>query len=117
MTTTLPDYPILLMRVLVSGIILALYLYDLARVFSSWRSGTDRRAGSGFRALIKSINLNLGLIIIFLGAVTSAFFANDPFVRDVLRSLGYVLLGSLLVGGIALVASWIGTPRERMHVA
>lgn len=106
MTTELPDYPILVARVLVTGIILILYLYDLVKVFDHWREGTDRRRGSTFRALIKSINLTLGLVIIFTGAVTAAFFSQDAFVRDALRMLGYVLLGSLLVGGMALVGSW-----------
>lgn len=104
--TELPTFDVLLIRVLLSGVILAMYAYDLVRVFDQWRDETDRRRGSSFRAVVKSLNLNLGLWIIFLGAVTSAFFANDPAIRDGLRFAGYVLLGTLLVGGIALVYSW-----------
>lgn len=107
MTTELPAYDILIIRVGVSGVILALYAYDFIRVFDQWRDNNDRRRGSSFRALIKSLNLTLGLLIIFIGAVTSAFFSDDPFIRDALRFSGYVLLGSLLVGGIALVYSWV----------
>lgn len=107
MTTELPDYDVLLIRVGVSAVILALYAYDFARVFDQWREGTDRRRGSSFRALIKSLNLTLGLTIIFLGAVTAAFFSSSPVIRDALRFSGYVLLGTLLVGGLALVYSWV----------
>jgi undecaprenyl pyrophosphate phosphatase UppP len=106
-TTELPTYDVLLIRVAVSSVILALYAYDFVRVFDQWRDLTDRRRGSSFRALIKSLNLTLGLTIIFLGAITSAFFADDPTIRDGLRFAGYVLLGTLLVGGIALVYSWV----------
>jgi undecaprenyl pyrophosphate phosphatase UppP len=113
--TELPAYDILLIRVVVSAAILALYAYDLVRVFDHWLEGTDRRRGSSFRALIKSVNLNLGLAIIFLGAITSAFFADDPAIRDGLRFAGYVLLGTLLVGGIALVGSWLRD--SDVHVA
>ena len=77
------------------------------RVVDQWRDLTDRRKGSSFRAVVKSVNLNLGLWIIFIGAVTSAFFADDTVIRDALRFSGYVLLGSLMVGGIALCYSWM----------
>ena len=105
--TELPSFDVLLIRVLVSGVILTLYAYDFVRVFDQWRDISDRRKGSSFRALIKSLNLTLGLLIIFIGALTSAFFSDDPVIRDALRFSGYVLLGSLLVGGIALVYSWM----------
>lgn len=107
MTTQLPDYDVLLVRVLVSAAILALYAYDFIRVFDQWRDNSDRRRGSSFRALVKSLNLTLGLLIIFLGAITSAFFSGTPEIRDALRFSGYVLLGTLLVGGLALVYSWM----------
>jgi undecaprenyl pyrophosphate phosphatase UppP len=105
--TELPAFDILLIRVLVSGAILVMYGYDFIRVVDQWRDLTDRRKGSSFRAVVKSVNLNLGLWIIFIGAVTSAFFADDPAIRDALRFSGYVLLGTLMVGGIALVGSWM----------
>ena len=105
--TELPAFDILLIRVLVSGAILVLYAYDLVRVVDQWRDLTDRRKGSSLRAVIKSLNLNIGLWIIFLGSLTAAFFADSPAIRDALRFSGYVLLGSLLVGGIALVYSWL----------
>jgi undecaprenyl pyrophosphate phosphatase UppP len=110
--TELPTFDVLLIRVLVSGAILVLYAYDLVRVFDQWRDNRDRRKGSSFRAVVKSVNLNLGLLIIFIGAITSAFFADDPVIRDALRFSGYVLLGSLMVGGIALVYSWMGEKHD-----
>jgi undecaprenyl pyrophosphate phosphatase UppP len=102
--TELPTFDVLLIRVLVSGAILVLYAYDLVRVFDQWRDNRDRRKGSSFRAVVKSVNLNLGLLIIF--------FADDPVIRDALRFSGYVLLGSLMVGGIALVYSWMGEKHD-----
>ncbi len=105
--TELPAFDILLIRVLVSGAILVMYAYDLVRVFDQWRDLSDRRRGSSFRAVIKSVNLNLGLLIIFIGALTSAFFSDDVVIRDALRFSGYVLLGTLMVGGIALCYSWM----------
>lgn len=113
MTTELPDFPTLVVRVVVTGIILVLYVYDLVKTFNHWRDG-DRRYSGSFRGLIKSVNLTVGLMIIFIGAVTAAFFSNDPFIRDLLRFLGYVLLGTLLVGGIALTYSWWS---DRRHSA
>lgn len=116
MVSVLPDYPILIGRVILSTILLGLYAFDLLNVFDRWIDGKDRRKGSDLRALVKSINLNLGLLIILLGAVTQAFFNDNPLVRDILRWLGYTLLGTLLVGGIALAYSWIEERRALKSV-
>lgn len=114
-TTVLPDFTTLVIRVVVTGAILILFSYDLAKTFNHWRDG-DRRYSGSFRGLIKSVNLTIGLLIIFIGAVTAAFFADDPFLRDLLRFLGYILLGTLLVGGIALTYSWFQEKRyERIE--
>jgi hypothetical protein len=62
--------------------------------------------GGAFRGVVKSLVIVTGLIIIVLNASIGLFFARDEFTADILRFLTYVLLGSLLVGGIALVTSW-----------
>ena len=105
MITQLPDYPILIGRLALATVIWGLYTYDFVKAFDVWLDGNDRR-GSDLRAVIRSFNLSLGLLIIVLGAVTAAFFSNFPVIRDALRFSGYVLLGTLFVGGIALAYSW-----------
>lgn len=114
MTVELPPFEWLLARVVITGILLALYAYDFLHVLDAWRDQRDWSEQASLRALIKSGILVFGIAVIFIGAVNAAFFLNDPVVRDALRFAGNVLLGVLLVGGIALVTSWeVGRRRSR----
>ncbi len=107
MTTELPDFYVLMGRTLVSAALVLLYGYDFLRVVDAWRDVKERRRRSGqFRAVIKSSVLMLGLFIIFVNAINATFFSQNETVRDALRFLTYILLGTLLVGGVALVSSW-----------
>jgi hypothetical protein len=110
----LPPFEVLVARVLLTGATLGLFTYDWSRAFRQYVSKTDRRKdGSAFRALIRSSVLMLGLLVVFLGTLNGAFFADEPTIREGLRFAGTVVLGMLLVGGIGLVGSWKGVIPSR----
>lgn len=109
----LPPFEVLFARVIATGLVFVLFAYDWQRVLRQYvaRRDTD---GSDFRALVKSSLLVIGLLLVFTGAVNAAFFADEPTVRETLRAVGNVLLGMLVVGGLALVASWRGFVPRRL---
>lgn len=112
----LPPFEVLVARVVMCLILVGLYGYDWWRVLDGWRSqgSMDRRHdGSNFRELIRSSLLFGSLIVILLGSINGAFFADDPAIREGLRYAGYALLGLLVVGGFGLVGSWARSRRRR----
>ena len=110
--TVLPEFELLLARVVLVGLMLALYGYDWYRLLDMWLDAKDRRRGSTFRALIKSSVLVVLILVVFLGSVNSAFFNDNPMLRDGLRFAGYVLTGVAFVGGIALAWDWLQYDRR-----
>ena len=100
------DIEILITRVVLTSLILALYAYDLYRVFRKWIREPLRSRGVQFRALIRSSVLCMIIAVVLIGSVNSVIFNDNPMIRDALRFVGYVLIGAALVGGVALVADW-----------
>lgn len=108
--TELPSPEILISRVIISGIILGLYVFDFAKVFDNYRDRRARWTGAPFRSVIRSSQILFGVMLIFMSAINGAFFVTNEspigtFISTTLRYSGFVLLGMLLVGGLALVWS------------
>ncbi len=103
--TVLPDFGTRIARLVVCSFILGFYIFDFLACLDRYRSPYERRVGMAFRGLIRSSQILLGCIIIWMGALSVAFFPDVPIWRDFLRYSGYLLLGGLAVGGITLVWS------------
>lgn len=100
------DFWILIVRILLTTAILVMYGYDWSRVYRKWICEPARNRGANFRALIRSSVLCLIIAVVLIGAVNAAFFDDNETIRFALRFVGYVLIGTALVGGIALVSDW-----------
>lgn len=103
-TTELPDFSVRLARLAVCTVIVLFYVFDFASVMAAYRK-SERRTGMALRSVIRSSQILFGVVIIWIGALSVAFFPHNDVSTTLLRYSGYVLLGGLLVGGGTLVWS------------
>lgn len=103
MTVTLPDQGILYLRFVVGLVLLLMYLYNITKAYATWHHVRDWET---FRQFIMAFELVFGVTLIFVGYINTAFFASNMVATSILRNIGYLLLGVLLVGGATLLLSW-----------
>lgn len=106
MIVVAPDFWVLFTRIILTSAILALYSYDWFRVYAKWSREPKRTRGIQFRSLIRASVLCLIVVVVLINSINVTFFNTNEIVRDILRFVSYVLIGTALVGGIALVADW-----------
>ena len=107
-TVELPDQSILLARALIGFALFAMYSFNIGKAYHEWHVSRD---WDSFRQFLMAFELEFGVLLILLGYINTAFFAQNEFVTDILRTLGLGLLGVLIVGGVTLIFSW-RKPRE-----
>jgi hypothetical protein len=70
----LPDQSILLARVIVGGLLLAMYTYNIVRAYHTWHVDRD---WDSFRQFLMAFELEFGVLLIFTGYINQAFFAQN----------------------------------------
>jgi hypothetical protein len=99
----LPEPGVLYARVAVGFVLLLMYSYNIGKAYREWHRDRDWET---YRQFLMAFELMFGVALIFSGYVNTAFFAQNEWATDVIRTFGYLLLGVLLVGGGTLVFSW-----------